>query len=78
MLLALHLRRVLGVPPLARVPRPLLRRELVHLADHLLAALVADRQQVQQKLLRKELADLLRNVHGSLKPAYLSQRYLFN
>ena len=72
MLLTLHLGRVLAVPPLARVPRPLLRREFVHLADHLLAALVADRQQVQQELLRQEFADLFRNVQVSVKPAHLS------
>ena len=58
MLLTLHLRRVLAVPPLARVPRPLLRRQLVHLADHLLTTLVPDRQQVQQELLRQVLANL--------------------
>ena len=56
--LTLQLRVLSGVPPLPRVPRPLLRRQLVHLADHLLATLVPDRQQVQQELLRQVLANL--------------------
>ena len=56
--LTLHLRVPAGVPPLPRVPRPLLGRQLVHLADHLLAPLVADGQQVQEELLREIFANL--------------------